>query len=856
MTFKLSAGVYTQEYVRGTTPFNAQNMTIGAATFASKKGPLGRHLVTGGWDAFVKTYGNGDMQWSPAHNTLKPALKEMNVFYGNRVVNGALYAGLSYYYDSVNKRFFSMPFTTGSSKGYDEISKVSKVISFSDAIPEGKTISLSIGEKTLTQAFNTTSNYTLQLLATQIQNELDTLGTAGSAKVVKTWDKSDRKMEVRVVFNRQFVADDIVSIKISGTPGITTEEASVNFATSSAATLQALADDINQNATLVATVIPAELPTLVITCAKAGPVDLKIESNTGMTSTISFETIVLREGHGVYDDRSIVINLPEELDALDISGEVATSDVEVSVEDDAKIFDIFAENPGEWASGTTEGLGIKITGLDKGIQQRHRLTISQAIVEGNEFTCSIGLGTETWTVGPIAYASNSDTTLANIATAIQTAMDQNLGLGGSATVEEVVGGINNDRSILIITPNASQSISINDPLFTGGVSQPVALVKEVIPNTPSTETFNFEVYSRESVNTPVEAWQVSLKPQLDASGRQMYIEDRVNKGAYVSDNIRIVVYSTDFSKLQESTQIAWLAGGDDGVLPTIAQLVQGWDEFADPEQVTVRILINAGYGDVNIHQKMADIAAKRKDCVAILDMPSDLQATAEAMNYRQYEMNVNTSYAAIYSPDILVFDEISGTDVYIGPSGYVAAQICYTERTRAIYWAPAGLNRGICSGAKGVRVQYGEGDRDLLEPLQINPIVDKKTNGIAIMGEYTTQTANDPLRDLHVRLLCNNIEIALTDAMAFKLFEPNDEYLRTVMAKECEDYLQPIKEGRGLRDFRIVSDITKENAADVDMGVAVVSIYIKPVSSTKFIRLNNYILGSGVSFEEVIENGV
>ena len=104
--------------------------------------------------------------------------------------------------------------------------------------------------------------------------------------------------------------------------------------------------------------------------------------------------------------------------------------------------------------------------------------------------------------------------------------------------------------------------------------------------------------------------------------------------------------------------------------------------------------------------------------------------------------------------------------------------------------------------------------------------------------------------------MCNNIEIAMTDALAYKLFEPNDEYVRSVMALEADAYLKPIQDGRGLRAYRVVSDITRENAADVDAGCGLISIYLKPTSSLKFIRLDNYILGSGVSFDEVIESGV
>lgn len=857
MSFMLSAGVYPFEYVRGTSPFNPVNMTIGCSTFASRKGPLGPTLITGGYDEFTKRYGSGDMQWSPAHLALKPALKEMRVFYGNRVVNGALYAGLTLYYDETNSNFFSVPFSTGATQGYQDGARDSALVTFSNEIPKDGTITFDLGSKALTQPFNTTSNYTLALLATQIQNELDSLGDGGTCQVVKAWELSDRKEEITINFSREFIAGDKLVAKITGHLD---SEISIDasFTDSSEAMVQAIVEQINTNSQVAAAILPTDLPSIRVACLNAGPANLTFTKDSTSTGDFTVEALTIKQGHGVYDDRTILITFPSSTEAPELAGTVesATASVTVDVSESSKVLDIFAENPGAWASDNSEGLGIKISNLDHGIQQRNRLTLSQAVAAGNEFSCSIGYQANSWDVGPVAFNESSDQTLKDIAAAIQKILDENVGEGGQAYVEEVTGGTENDRNILIITPKAGQEISINDPLFVGGASQPIVIAKEVIPTTPSTETFNLDLYNRRSLTTAIESWQVTLGEQTDANGQQMNIESRINKGAYVSENIRVVAYTKDFSKISEIEKIAWLGGGDDGYLPTINQITAGWDEFADPEKITVRILINGGYGNVNVHQKMASIAQKRRDCVALLDMPADSQSTTGAMNYRQYEMNVNTSYAALYSPDVLVFDEVSGTDQYIGPSGFAAAQICYTERTRAIYWAPAGLNRGKCDGGKGVRVNYGEGDRDLLEPLQINPILDKKTQGVVIMGEYTTQTANDPLRDLHVRLLCNNIEIAMTDAMQYKLFEPNDDYLRTVMAKEVDDYLKPIKDGRGISDYRVVSDIDRENAADVDLGVAVVNYYIKPISSTKYIRLNSFILGSGVSFEEVIVNGV
>ena len=84
-----------------------------------------------------------------------------------------------------------------------------------------------------------------------------------------------------------------------------------------------------------------------------------------------------------------------------------------------------------------------------------------------------------------------DNTLKLIAAELQRVMDENIGTGGSVTVEEVTGGTDNDRNILIIAPNPSIKMEVVDAQFTGGTAQPVVTIREVIPNTPSKETFAF-----------------------------------------------------------------------------------------------------------------------------------------------------------------------------------------------------------------------------------------------------------------------------------------------------------------------------------------------------------------------------
>lgn len=851
MTYKVSAGIYQQEIVKGSGSVTAISGTIGASTFASKKGPLGPHLITGGWEEFVQTYGESDISWSPAHLSLKPALKQMTLFYGNRVVNNAKYAGLSLYYDNLNKNFFSKPFTTGSSKDYESALRATKIVSFSTFISEGDTVSIDLGETPVSQTFENTSNYTLEQLSKKIQASLDELGSGADCQVIKAWNMSDRKESILLTFNREFVENDAISFKIKAI-GVEEKEIQITYAESSEATLNSLASAINAISGLSAVIAAGETPILKITCDKAGPAELSVSNQNVQPEDLKMTVSISQEGHGVYDDRVLLITLPETIDDLEVSGQVEGSAAEISVESDCKVMDIFAENPGAWASNIETGLGIKITGLDSGIQQRIRLTLSKAISAGESFECNVGYQGKTFQVDTIEFNQTSDNTLKLIANAIKTCIDKNVGLGSEVYVEEVVGGTENDRNIMVIGPNADIKLSIDNAMFTGSDSAPLVTVKEIVPNTPANQQFTLSVYSRESLSEPLESWVCSINQQLDSTGNQMFVEDKINKGAYESTNIRVVMYSDDYSKLQEISSIAWLAGGDDGVIPTNSDIIKGWDEFADPEKITVRLLIGAGYSNVNVVQHIAEIAKNRHDAVALLDIPSDKQKAKDVVDYRKYEMNVNTSYAACYAPDVLVFDETSGTDVYVAPSGYAAAAICYTERNWAIYWAAAGLTRGLMSSAKGVRYKYNEGERDLVEGVHVNPIRDMGSSGIVIFGEYTTQSQVDPLTDLHVRLLVNNISIYEADSLIYKLFDPNDEWSRADMVKEISAYLKPIQEGRGLRNYQVISDINTESPADVDAGACIVKVKLWPTSSLKYIMVKNYVLGSGVAVDEEI----
>lgn len=862
MSFELSAGVYPFEidksaFIRSTAS------SICAVVAGLTRGPMGLTLVTS-VEEYLQKFGNDTpASWSKAPYAIKAALLQTPALYVNRVVNGALYAGTSYLNNGSST--ISAPFPTGTLLNYESGSRDIQLLTISDRLVSENTISVNVvdgeGDTTvIEQTFNNSSNETLASLAQKIQLHLNTLGDGGSAEVVKVWSSSNRFQQSSITFNEEITNTNASQIVIN-IKNLDNEVETItqNFETDNNATLQGIVNQINTAGKYSAVLKAADENnlnhTILINALEAGPNQFTVELTVTGDDSLTYEIAVTKEGHGVYDDRTIQLVMPSNSQATlanpDISG--GSSQATATVESNVKLFDVFAENPGVWANS----IGVKVSNIDYGTASRFQLTFTDAMVKDNVFSMDINWKDETYPV-VVDFVDNSDASLQKIAESITSILSP-LGQFGQAFVETVPGGRDNDRKITIISPDSSEDIYIESAVVTEGVSQPEVMVSQILTSIPSDNTFKIGVYDRSNTNSPLEEFTVSLNHQVDGNGNQQYIEDVINGGSSPSNYIRVKYNVLASAGLKNAdSNIIWLNGGFDGAQPTNAQIAAAWDDFADPEQVTIRLLINAGYTNVAVQQKMVSIAESRKDCFAILDMPSDQQTAEAAVNYRKFVLNINSSYGAIYTPDLLITDDQTGEQLYVNPSGYVAGQYCYTDKNYASWWAPAGLNRGIIPNVQGVRVKYSEGHRDLLAPNQVNYIREMPGKGYPIWEEYTLQPKASALQDVHVRRLLITIEVSITDFLEYNIFDPNDAIMRSGIKLSIEEYLQTVQTGRGLQviegqnGYAVQCDDNNNPAYLIDRGICVVDVYIKPIRVARFIKLNVILTKSSADFSELM----
>lgn len=514
----------------------------------------------------------------------------------------------------------------------------------------------------------------------------------------------------------------------------------------------------------------------------------------------------------------------------------------------------FAENPGKWSSA----YGIKLLPINPGTRSRYRITFSGPLVTGNTITPILNGVPLT----PVPFNTDSDTTMADVATAI--AADPTI---FSASVETVLGAVNNDRSIVVIAKAPGPDVIVLDPpVVAGGTAQPIAVVNNILTGIASDGSMTLQVFNSQSVNSAIETYQFSTFPQTNARGDQLYYDNSINQGTGASLNIRFVgnpelATAAGFSTmkttlldptLQYRSTIAWLAGGDDGFSVTSGQMIQALQPLTDRIRYPFNISMSAGYTDIAYMQALVNLSETRGDSTAILDMPRAFQGAQDATDFRNNQLNINNSYGAIYTPDVQITDISTGEKRYVPPSGAVAAAYVYNDQVRSRYSAPAGLNRGVLRNVSGLLYEYGPEELEMLNPIGINTIVNKKATGPTIMSEETLQVANSALRSVHIRRTLNLIKTTLADSLEFSLFEPNTESTRFNVVQLATSVLAPAYRQEGLYDYLIVCDETNNTPDIIDQDVLVVDIYVKPVRVAKGILLRSFITRTGISFTEVV----
>lgn len=349
-----------------------------------------------------------------------------------------------------------------------------------------------------------------------------------------------------------------------------------------------------------------------------------------------------------------------------------------------------------------------------------------------------------------------------------------------------------------------------------------------------------------------ENFDCTLEEFTDEDGVAMEMEAKINPFSEYM-NFKSNVPNLIVVPKRVTSVPAWtnLEGGDSGTVPTNFDVSRAWEVFDDREKYDINIMINSGHSYPNVQLNMDRIAQSRGDAVPLLDVPSARQKYRQAINYRNLDLGLSSSYSALFSADILQEDNINGRERFVPFSGYAAALCARTDRVANPSFSIAGLNRGLVN-ALGYRESYDSGQSTELYKAQVNYLRSFTNIGTALWEQRTLSGKDSALSWLSVRRILNVIKVSLYRAGLYIIQEPNDEFTARQVVSMFEEYLEAIKNARGIHSYTVVADASNNPLAFINGGILRCSVIIIPILPVHELQVDVAISKQGVSFEETL----
>lgn len=242
--------------------------------------------------------------------------------------------------------------------------------------------------------------------------------------------------------------------------------------------------------------------------------------------------------------------------------------------------------------------------------------------------------------------------------------------------------------------------------------------------------------------------------------------------------------------------------------------------------------------------------AERKLAFAILDAPAN--AGADANDPPDMEsvfasgVIPQSQNGAIYFPWLKSSHPLSGAEIELPPSGFVAGIYARTDARRGVLKAPAGLET-IVNNTTGVvdRGRMTDERHGKLNLAGVN-VLRSFSDGTVVFGARTLVSANPAFqqyRYIPVRRMTLFIEQTILANLKWIVFEPNDEPLWLAIRATLENFLLSLHSQGALQGkipseaFEVVCDRSTTTQDDIDQGIVNVSVAFAPLKPAEFVRI-------------------
>ncbi len=509
------------------------------------------------------------------------------------------------------------------------------------------------------------------------------------------------------------------------------------------------------------------------------------------------------------------------------------------------------------------------------------ITFDAALVTANVYNLTIN-GTP---IAPVTFATDSDTTMAAIATAIKAVSTY----VSDAFVIPVTAGVTNDRVIMVFPKTTSLVLTAS--AVTLGASQAGTAITSsssivsaanvnlfnVAPKYAGVDYNNLTVIISAASNGNANYFNMSIVHALDSTLTETYSNliipgnPTVNGSTYL-DEVKNASQLLDFTYLDLSATVGqqrpvnetfYFNSGSDGTVPVALDYVgdsgakngfYAFDVVDDALQIAAPEM-----SDNTIHLGGSAYTAARKDLVYFAHLANSNTTAATLITARQ-TTNIDSLYTAFFAGGLQITDPVTGATKNISEIGDILGVAAYND-SFAVWFSMAGVNRGLISNALGVVNNFGGtalyNNLNQLANAQVNMVI-VQDNQIYLNGNYSAVLANSKLSFLNAVRFIIYLQKSLAPTLRRYLQEPGDIPAFKALYREVEPFLNDLITGRAIfeyswqgdQDAKSLDDLQINNTTDLDNGKYKVRLFLKIVGSLQEIVVDITVTSTGVSFEQ------
>jgi hypothetical protein len=351
----------------------------------------------------------------------------------------------------------------------------------------------------------------------------------------------------------------------------------------------------------------------------------------------------------------------------------------------------------------------------------------------------------------------------------------------------------------------------------------------------------------------------SFRVSLTAGAKNDDGSDKFYKTVLQANSSYILAGSTapTFGTGDNLVDVFTLTGGADTFASlTTAAYIAGYDLFKDRNTTDAAFIIagDALSSSYVLGQYLIqNIAENRKDSIVFLS-PKLTSITTDAILTDRAALG-KTSYGFMDSGWKLMYDRYNNKNRLVPLNGDAAGTYALVDKNLEAWYSAGGRINGRIKNAIRLQFNPSQSDSDRLYVGDVNPVISTPGVGPYINGDKTLLGASTAFNRMNVRRLFIVIEKSIATAAEQLLFQFNDEFTQRRFISIVEPFLRDIKGRRGLEEFLVIADASVNTPQVVQQNRFVGQIFIKPLYSINFIRLDFVAVNASTSFEEVIVGG-